>query len=177
MNDCVVQQGVYDGGACPADRIANLESWVTLDFSGGPNAVDAAVAWAVPALVRRDFLYLQQGVPQYFRVGAQPAQATVNMIVGKSGRTTQVTRGQVASVSATVTVNYGQGRLALFENQIEVRDLDGARFSDGGDSGSLVWTHDETRTPIGLLFAGGGQSTFVNHLDDVLDALDVDLFT
>lgn len=175
--DCVCQPGPDDGGSCPAGSIAILERFITLDFSGAPNAVDAAVAWADPAKVRRDFLYLRSGAPAFFRVGSKPGMAAVNMIVGKSGRTTQVTQGRVASVTATVTVNYGGGRMALFRDQIEVRDIEGRSFSQGGDSGSLVWMHDEARVPVGLLFAGGGQSTFVNHIDDVLNALDVDLVT
>lgn len=177
QNDPIVQPGPYDGGQFPAGHIANLESWVRLDFAGASNAVDAACAWALPDRVRGDFLYLQNGVPQYFRVGATPGRAAVNLLVGKSGRTTQVTRGEVTSVTATVTVDYGRGRLAVFRDQIEVRDLGSQPFSAGGDSGALIWTHDEQRTPVGLLFAGGGQSTFANHIGPVLDALDLELVT
>lgn len=175
--DAILQPSPMDGGVNPASCIANLERFITIDFAGGPNAVDAAVAWADPALVRRDFLHVKAGAPAFFRVGAPPASARLNMVVGKSGRTTQVTRGIVQSVTASITVNYGAGRMALFRDQIEIRDMDGIPFSQGGDSGSLIWTHDDARVPVGLLFAGGGQSTFANHIDHVLTALDVELVT
>jgi len=62
----------------------------------------------------------------------------------------------------------------LFVDQILVTGTAGA-FSDAGDSGSLVWTWNEQRNPVGLLFGGSGTVSFLNHISNVLDALDVDL--
>ena len=50
-------------------------------------------------------------------------------------------------------------------------------FSQGGDSGSLIWTWNNQRLPVGLLFAGGGELTFANKIDNVLRALDINLVT
>ena len=98
------------------------------------------------------------------------------MLVGKSGRTTQLTTGRVTDCSVTIRVNYGGGRVALFRDQIAIRGLSGL-FSAGGDSGSLIWTWNRTRSPVGLLFAGGGGVTFANKIGHVLKALDIRLYT
>ncbi len=77
------------------------------------------------------------------------------MIVGKSGRTTQLTSGRVIDSNASLRVNFGGGRFANYRDQIAIRGLNGD-FSAPGDSGSLIWTWNPPRTPVGLLFAGGG---------------------
>jgi hypothetical protein len=94
--------------------------------------------------------------------------------VGKSGRTTQLTSGRVTAIGATIRVSMPGGRTAVFRDQIEIRGLTGD-FSQGGDSGSLIWTWDEKRDPVALLFAGGGGRTFANPINHVLAALDIDL--
>jgi hypothetical protein len=43
-------------------------------------------------------------------------------------------------------------------------------FSVGGDSGSLI-VAGESKTPVGLLFAGSSAYTLANPIDDVLDSL------
>jgi hypothetical protein len=82
----------------------------------------------------------------------------------------------VTAIGATIQVNYGGGRVGLFQDQIEVRGTAGL-FSQGGDSGSSIWTWNPQRNPVGLLFAGGGQSTFANRMTRVLAALDIALVT
>jgi hypothetical protein len=49
-----------------------------------------------------------------------------------------------------------------------------ARFSDAGDSGSLILER-ATKQAVGLLFAGSGSHTVANHIGDVLAAFDVAL--
>lgn len=99
------------------------------------------------------------------------------MPVGKSGRTTQLTSGRVIDTNASIRVNYGNGRVGNFRDQITIRGNGTTLFSQGGDSGSLIWTWDSRRLPIGLLFAGGGQFTFANKIHHVLNALDIGLYT
>ncbi len=176
FGDCICQPGPYDGGKCPADQIAILERFVPINFAGGVNYVDCATGWAWPDRVRRELVYLSGGVPTYFRISSAPVAPYVGMPVGKSGRTTQLTHGQVTDVSATIRVNYGAGRVALFADQIAVRAASGD-FSAGGDSGSSIWTWDARRSPVGLLFAGGGGTTFGNKMARVLTALDIRLYT
>src|SRR3989449_418183 len=42
-------------------------------------------------------------------------------------------------------------------------------FSGGGDSGSLIVTDDQNRSPVGLLFAGSSTQTIANRIDLVLN--------
>lgn len=172
--DCVSQAGKSDGGNCPSDRVAILERFVPINFSG-PNYVDCATGWCWPNLVRRELVYLSGGSPQYFRIGNTPLPPAVGMTVGKSGRTTQLTRGRITGVGATINVNYN-GRVAQFRDQMSVRAFSG-NFSQGGDSGSVIWQWAKGMQPVGLLFAGGGGTTFANRIDHVLTALDINLYT
>jgi hypothetical protein len=177
FGDCICQPGPADGGRCPADQVAILERFVPINFSGGVNYVDAATGWCWPDRVRRELIYLSGGQRHFFRIGNTPIAPQLNMAVGKSGRTTQLTRGTIIDVSATIRVNYGGGRLALFSDQIAIRGASGTLFSAGGDSGSSIWTWDAARRPVGLLFAGGGGITFANKMSRVVAALDINLLT
>ncbi len=176
FGDPILQPGPADGGRMPRDRIAILERFVPIDFRGRANFVDCATGWASPSRVQRKFVYLRGGRRRFFRVGRRPVRCRRDMVVGKSGRTTQLRRGMITDCNATIRVNYGRGRVALFRDQIAIRGLRGP-FSAGGDSGSLVWQWNRTRPPVGLLFAGGGGFTFANKIGRVLRALDVSLVT
>jgi hypothetical protein len=175
----IIQPGKFDGGINPRDRIGKLERFVPINFAAGSaNYVDCATAWVNTSLVRKEFVYLVNGQPQYFRVNSQSVQAQVGMIVGKSGRTTQLTQGRITAVGVTVNVNFGAGRVATFRDQFSVvSTTSGGNFSQGGDSGSLIWSWNPARNPVGLLFAGGGGVTFGNRIDRVKQALDIDLIT
>jgi hypothetical protein len=177
VGDNILQPGPVDGGGNPADRIALLERWVPINFAAaGVNFVDAATGWCWPDRVRREMIYRSGGAWAYFRIGSIPVAPAVGMIVGKSGRTTQLTVGRIIDVNASIRVNYGGGRIANFRDQITIRGLNGD-FSAGGDSGSVIWTWDARRAPVGLLFAGGGGLTFANKIGRVLSALDINLYT
>ena len=178
FGDCICQPGPLDGGRCPVDQIAILERFVPINFAAGAvNFVDCATGWCWPDRVRRELVHLVGGAPQFFRIGAVPIAPQLNMAVGKSGRTTQLTRGTIIDVSASVNVNYGGGRIGFFRDQISIRGAAGTLFSAGGDSGSSIWTWDAARRPVGLLFAGGGGITFANKMSRVVAALDINLVT
>lgn len=175
LGAAILQPGPADGGKDPDDQIARLERFVPIAFGGEQaNAVDAATAWAWSDRVRPELMYGVDGEVRHFRVGGTPVAAVPGLQVGKSGRTTELTRGAVAAVDATINVSYGEDRVAHFANQIAVR-AEGGDFSAGGDSGSLIWTWDAHRAPVALLFAGGGGTTFGNPIARVLAALDVEL--
>jgi hypothetical protein len=171
--DPIVQPGSFDGGTIPLDQIGVLEDFVQIDFAQ-LNRVDCALALVDRLAVRAEQLYMAGAVPSFYQTGNQPMVPIVGMLVGKSGRTTGLTVGYVAAIGVAVSVNMGGGQIAQFVDQISIRDGT-APFSAGGDSGSLIWTWDELRQPVGLLFAGGGGVTFANPIQDVLNALDVDL--
>lgn len=173
--DCICQPGPADQGSCPNDQVAVLERFVPIDFSG-QNFVDCATGWAWPDRVRREQVYLSGGKSAYYRTGNTPIQPTVGMEVGKSGRTTQLTKGRITAVGASVNVNMGGGRVAQFRDAISIQG-DRGDFSQGGDSGSLIWNWASGVAPVGLLFAGGGGTTFANRIDRVMAALDIWLYT
>ena len=177
FGDCICQPGPFDGGRCPADQIAILERFVPINFAAGAvNFVDCATGWCWPDRVRKELIHIVNGQQQFFRIGGVPIAPQLNMPVGKSGRTTQLTRGTVIDIAATINVNYA-GRVAHFRDQIAIRGAGGTLFSAGGDSGSSIWTWDTRRAPVGLLFAGGGGITFANKMTRVVAALDINLFT
>ena len=173
--DAILQPGRLDGGT-PADKIAILERFVNIQFGGATNYVDCATGWCWHALVRPDLVYLSGTTRKYFRISSVPRLPQVGMIVGKSGRTTQLKSGRITDTNATIQVNYGAGKVALFRDQIAVTGTPGP-FSAPGDSGSLVWAWDAHRNPVGLLFAGGGNVTFANKIGRVMSALDINLYT
>lgn len=175
VNDSIIQPGAADGGRHPADQIAVLARWVPINFGGAPNLVDCAFGWAWHERIRGEQYYLSGGRPAYYRTGTAPLAASLGMLVGKSGRTTGLTQGRVTQIGVSVNVNFGGGRVALFRNQIAIRSVNANPFSAGGDSGSLIWHWASGVRPVGLLFAGGGGTTFANPIAAVLAALNIRL--
>jgi len=165
VGDVMLQPGRPDGGTS-ADRFGTLTravltehtdgAVVTLDPGGRPWSAEIAEIGAVAG----------QGV------------AAVGLAVQKRGRTTERTFGTVTSVDATVRVPYGDGigsRTLRRQIAVVADPLRSTRFSDQGDSGSVVLDMD--RNVVGLLFAGrtDGSVTYVNPIQVALDELDVDL--
>src|SRR6267143_1836878 len=189
IGDPILQPGPVDGGRLQ-DAIARLTDFVPIRFnqrsvgpiarfleravapllqvfglsskrlpSGQANIVDAAVAELIdPSLVSSDILDIG-------RVSGT-TDATIGLVVRKSGRTTALTEGHVTAVDAVIEVDYGGGKTAIFRGQI-VSDI----LSKGGDSGSLVV--DDRSRAVGLLFAGGPTTTLINPIGAVMQFLDV----
>lgn len=175
VGDSIIQPGAADGGRHPGDQIAVLARWVPINFGGAPNLVDAAFGWAWADRIRGEQYYLSGGRPAYYRIGATPRAATLGMIVGKSGRTTGLTQGRVTQIGVSVNVNYPGRGVALFRNQIAIRSVNANPFSAGGDSGSVIWHWGTGLPAVGLLFAGGGGTTFANPIGAALAALNIRL--
>ena len=177
LNTGIPQPGRLDGGVCNADVIARLTQFIPINFAAGVcNFVDTAIARTSPPLVDRRILR-PGGVRQ--PLVAPTAPPALNILVQKSGRTTQYTRGFIDMVNVTVNVSYAPlGGVARFCRQFRVRNIAGGDFSRPGDSGSLVTTFPANR-PVGLLFAGGAAGplsvTFCNPIDAVLNALGVQI--
>ena len=176
--DPISQPGRLDGGVCPDDVIARLLRFVTMNFSGGSNEVDAAIAQAESERVVESRILRAAG--QLDKLVPPEVKGAINMKVQKSGRTTGWTRGVVDLLGVTVNVNYAPlgapPKIARFDNQFRVTVPGGGAFSQAGDSGSLVTTGENN--PVGLLFAGGVGAggldvTFCNHIELVLSALGV----
>lgn len=177
LGDPILQPGPLDGGRDPQDRIGLLAALVPL-IAGEPATVDAALA-SLDAL---------EGEPAFHSDHPDGALTGVAGAVGgetvaKTGRTTGYTRGVVTAVELDgVLVDFGPARGVLsFDGQIEVESIGDGPFSQGGDSGSLVYRPD-TSQAVGLLFAGsdrGGSNgfglTYLNPIATVLEALGADL--
>jgi hypothetical protein len=150
IGDPILQPGPYDGGVVATDTIARLSRFVPINFApGAVNYVDAAIAEGNFDVLDREIYWVG-----YARGGMAPA---LNMIVQKTGRTTNYTTGQITAINATVNVNYGGGRVARFVNQILTTNM-----SAGGDSGSLLL--DMENRAVGLLFAGSSVVTIHNDI-------------
>lgn len=132
-----------------------------------PNRVDAAV-------VRPDFTDNLGLEIRGLGVVAGIIDPVLGLEVVKHGRTTDITRGRITAIESTASVSYGTGRIADFDHQAVVRGNDGAEFSAGGDSGSMVFTEiDGELYWCGLLFAGGGGQTIINYASEVVRLLGV----
>jgi hypothetical protein len=158
----IVQPGPYDGGEEGTDVVARLTRWHLSE------RVDCACA----ELTGNRFAN-----HEIADLGSRPIGTEgiyLGLRVVKSGRTTGVTHGVVVDVDADVEIgDYPVYGTRHFVGQAVVEAEPGlGPFSGGGDSGSLVLA--EEGAAVGLLFAGDGTTTIINHIDDVVDALELD---
>ena len=196
IGDSILQPGPHDGGRYPDDHIADLEQFIPINITGAPsdcpvatgtanflnsiarlfgssvqlqaidqqateNLVDAAIARPInPDDVKNEILEI--GTIQ----GA--VEGELGMAIKKSGRTTGFTTGEIQQVDVSVNVQYGEGQIAQFTDQL----MAGA-MSQGGDSGSAVL--DDSNNLVGLLFAGSDTSTIMNRIQNVFSELGVSL--
>lgn len=147
--DPVFQPGLADGGGL-LDNIGGLERWAMLDDSiRNRNLIDAALVrpdpgvTAINGVLGEDMTIIPingTAPVNNFSVG-QPIR------VKKAGRTTGYTTGTIVDVNFSTVVDYGDGKIVRFVDQI-LADLP----LDGGDSGSLML--DEQNRVVGLIFAG-----------------------
>src|SRR5256884_4759808 len=179
IGDPALQPGPFDGGTAPADQIGTLAAFNTIDFSGGPNSIDAAIALS-------DATKLGNATPTDDGYGTpsgaiygdgnndgvfDDVSALLGLNVQKYGRTTKLTHGQITGVNATVDVCYEVFfiiciKSARFVDQLVIEP---GSFSGGGDSGSLIVTDDGSKNPVALLFAGSSAQTIANRIDLVLN--------
>ncbi len=134
---------------------------ITTRHQSSNNEVDAAIAKPINDNdVRADIFGLGpiNGI----------VEGELGMAVKKSGRTTELTSGEIDQIDVTVDVQYGQNRTARFSDQLMSRSI-----STGGDSGAAVINNDNQM--VGLLFAGSDNTTLFNRVQNVFSALSVTL--
>jgi hypothetical protein len=169
IGDAVLQPGPYDGGVDPADRIATLSRYVPIAFypatplASQNNLVDCAIAEGQFHDLNRQIYWV--GDVRGWRL---KSKVTVGTVVKKTGRTTNLTTGNITAVNATIDVNYGGGNVARLKDQIVTTNM-----SAGGDSGSLVLTLDNVA--VGLLFAGSSTSMIANQIENVRALLRIEV--
>lgn len=189
IGDAVIQPGTYDGGSSPGDDIGTLFDFEPLDFKGGDNTIDAAIALSSSGNLNSDTpsdgygtpsstIHSAYGDPVVIGDEAEALGSLLGQSVQKFGRTTGLTKGTITGVNFTVNVCYACAgplcfkckKLAKFVDQIIIVD---GTFSAGGDSGSLIVTDDVNKNPVGLLFAGSSDYTIANRIDLVLNRFGV----
>src|SRR5207253_736877 len=109
IGDPELQPGAYDGGTA-ADKIATLSAFKAIDFSGGPNSIDAAIAVSdMTNLDNTTPLDDGYGVPSSAIFGDANSDglfdnpgALLGLNVQKYGRTTKLTHGTITGINRTV---------------------------------------------------------------------------
>ena len=165
--DGAVQPGLIDVG-CDANSAQSVGTLQKL--SSLPNSnVDVGVARVISGMVRTDGAILEIGT-----LSSQTASASIGKAVKKSGRTTGLSRSNISSLNATISVTYdnecagGTAFTKTYTGQIIVNNS-GSTFLNSGDSGSLM-VEDVTTSPrsVGLLYAGSSSLAVANPIDEVL---------
>jgi hypothetical protein len=184
IGDATLQPGPYDGGTS-ADQIGTLYAFKPIDFSGGNNTFDAAIAVS-------DAVNLGNSTPTDDGYGTPSGtifgdannnrvfddpNALLSLHVQKFGRTTKLTRGTITGINAQVDICYEVVFIFCVKQAHYVDQLiiTPAGFSDGGDSGSLIVTDDASKNPVALLFAGSSTETIGNRIDLVLNYFNVSI--
>src|SRR5439155_671775 len=183
IGDAELQPAPFDGGTDPSDRIGTLFAFKPIDFSGGNNTFDAAIALSDrDSLSNATPLDDGYGMPNSAIYGDANGDGTfddeaalLGLNVKKYGRTTKLTHGQITGINATVDVCYEVFificvKSARYVDQLVITP---GGFSGGGDSGSLIVTDDATSNPVALLFAGSSTQTIANRIDLVLNYFQV----
>ncbi|HMG87278.1 MAG TPA: hypothetical protein VK574_16215 [Terracidiphilus sp.] len=194
VGDTIVQPGLIDNNCTPNGDgagtipVAALTAWLPL--RSPQTNVDAAIAQVASHTVDPGGNILEFGPrqpdgslgaapPGISSTGGRGENATLQLRVAKSGRTTGLTCGRVNAIALDVAVDYYRDCAETkpyftktFTNQIAVS---GDRFGDAGDSGSLIVDTTDAE-PVGLFFAGGIDASGVSHgiaspAPDVLNAL------
>ena len=157
-----VQPGVFDGAGSerPVGRVLR-------------SVLDEKVDCAVLGL--NGVAFLERTVHGVGPLGV-PVAAELGMAVQKVGRTTGVTTGTITDIDADVDVEVasgGGGSTFHHEGQIEFEGDDG--MIQRGDSGSLLL--EMNGNVVGLCYAGAedGDKGDACHIQDVLNALDINL--
>ena len=193
IGDPILEPGKLDGGRNP---IAKLTDFEPLNFGGGRNVIDAAIAEILnPGEVTPDIKEIGrvnnysmdtnwgQSVVQYgsnkyaiSRANNSPMDATWGQSVKKYGRSTYFTQGIVDGLYEYLPVKYTNNKFANMEGQIIIRSQSSRPFSNQGDSGSLVLDALSNR-PIGLLVAGDPTNniTVVNPIVPILQRFQIEI--
>lgn len=198
--DVILQPGPFDGGLNPNDKIAVLEDFVPILFSGtgsdsGNNcSVASMLVWSMNAMAgmlgsktRMQAFQIQAENNLVDAAIARPfSEEDVDPKILNIGEIQGVTSARLgmALKKNGRTTGFTQGELLQIDVTVDVQYDAGrsARFNDqllagpmsqGGDSGSVVL--DDQDKLVGLLFAGSEQTTIMNRIENVFEQLDLSL--
>jgi hypothetical protein len=159
--DKVLYPGPADGGVAASNWAAILSEAAPFTKGGAfVNEVDAALA-EVRAERLADVTF---NLPKSKKPIAVIAPER-DMVVTKRGRTTGITRGKIIDTDFRFVLNYdGVGQIG-FTRQVLCE-----RYTEGGDSGSLV-IDVATGKIVGLHFAGANGGSVFNPIQSVIRVL------
>ena len=155
LGDAFIQPGPLDRGY---EKVGYLYDYVMLKNMA---TVDAClIRPLVESLV--DETILDKGKPKGV------ATPVIGMKVKKSGRTTGLTTGIVKATGVTIQIQYSRLGSVYLKDCMLLSNM-----SAGGDSGSAVL--DENDNVIGLIFAGNSTISIACDINNVFDALKIQL--
>jgi hypothetical protein len=178
----------YGSGYGPAEQIATVHTVIPITYdSVTENLVDCASALVdlstAPDLWQRvtPWVYDRGGKPEYWQLDTPIIlHPSIKMIVGKSGRTTGMTQGEITEYPVRVFINMKFGssvvKRVLFVDQFRVKPTSlYPEFAKPGDSGSCVFLWYSPLNPVGMLIGGSPTSAIVTPLMTVLNSLKLDM--
>jgi len=160
--DQIVYPGPADGGALPANLVATLSHFSPFDTTGAMvNRVDAALA-EIDASRLGGLVFDIHRANTPFGV-TKPKRG---MTVAKAGRTTGKTTGEVIDINFRFALRYPgvAGKVGYLDQVLCTR------YTDGGDSGSIV-VDTASGKIVGLHFAGANGGSVFNPIQPVMSAL------
>lgn len=161
LSDCPIGRGAAAALNNVAKALGRQTRLQAVRSFAGPNVMDAAIALPTsPNIASTEIREI--GVPQGFNT------VGVGEFVHKSGRTTGYTHDEVLQTNVTTQVQYGAGKIAVFENQLLAGPM-----SQPGDSGSIVL--NANNEIVGLLFAGSDAVTIFSPIQAILSAFNLTL--
>ncbi len=164
VGSAIIQPAASDGGQYSEDRIGQVKRAAPLsgiDENHEPVPDDCFfVDAAVGATDDSDFFDLtviDVGPAIYLT-----AEAAIDMLVEKTGQTTDHTLGIVVDVDYNTIIPFPDEGDVVMCDQIRIEPQDDALlFSSFGDSGSVIFAEpmdDGLKPAVGLLFAGSGHT-------------------
>ena len=163
----VIQRGSYDGGSTPADKIGDVKRGIPRSTTAN-NIVDCAIGDPDSSAIY-DLRVLEIG----------PAVSAVDvgvedMLVEKFGRTTEHTYGEITDADWEGLIDWTYYFVDCLRVDARAPSAD---WSDGGDSGSLVFSRtpaiedSDIKPVVGLHFAGGGTHGIECKIQNVFNQL------
>jgi len=145
-------------------KFGEQRTWEPIGFNNQNNVMD--VAFIDCGIDGKHYI-----LPEMIGLGklnsSPQLELSVGMTVMKTGRTTGIQKnGRITATGVTTFVDYGNGNVGKFVNQIQIQQT-GRDFSAAGDSGSLIV--DKNVRPTALLFAGSGATTIASPLKPIID--------
>jgi hypothetical protein len=162
IGDAILYPGSADNGQIPKNVVGRLTQVIPFVVGGQfVNHMDVATATIDP----KRLADLQTQIPG---LGITPSGTTVpkrGMTVVKVGRTTGLTRGVVNDINFRFVLPYDDGSQVGYLDQVFC-----TRYSQGGDSGSLV-LDDASHLAVGLHFAGAQGGSVFSPIRPILRAV------